>query len=126
MLLQKYIHGPGVNEPVAMVASSVTYYYHFDGLGSVIALTSSSGTAVETYRYDAFGQTKILNASGQLILTSAVGNRYMFTGQEYDSDAAVYNCHARFYNPSLGRFLQPDPIGYFDGMNLYGKLSHFC
>ena len=60
-LLRKYIYGPGINEPVCMVASGGTYYYHFDGLGSVAALTDSSGTLVEKYRYDAFGATTILS-----------------------------------------------------------------
>jgi|GEM_PF-3164411 len=43
----------------------------------------------------------------------------MFTGREYDSETDLYYCRARMYSPALGRFLQPDPIGYADSMNLY-------
>ena len=52
-LIRKYIYGPGIDEPVCMVASGGTYYYHFDGLGSVAALTDSGGTLVEKYPDDA-------------------------------------------------------------------------
>jgi RHS repeat-associated protein len=43
----------------------------------------------------------------------------MFTGREYDSEVGLYYYRARFYKPSLGRFLQTDPIGYYSGLNLY-------
>jgi len=48
------------------------YYYHFDGLGSVIALTNASGSMVERYSYDVFGQPSN---------TSDVNNPYLFTGR---------------------------------------------
>jgi RHS repeat-associated protein len=43
----------------------------------------------------------------------------MFTGRRYDPETELYYCRARMYNPTIGRFLQPDPIGYGDGMNIY-------
>ncbi len=49
----------------------------------------------------------------------SVGNRFMFTGREWDNESGLYYYRARIYSPQLGRFLQPDPIGYADSMNLY-------
>ena len=113
-LLRKYIYGPGIDEPICMInisgSSETKYYYHFDGLGSVVALTNSYGTVVEQYHYDVFGTPNT---------TSSVGNRFMFTGREYDSETGNYYYRARYYNPNIGSFLQTDPLEYEDSMNLY-------
>jgi len=43
----------------------------------------------------------------------------MFTGRRLDDETGLYYYRARMYHPELGRFIQPDPIGYYDSMNLY-------
>ncbi|MBU1260277.1 MAG: RHS repeat-associated core domain-containing protein, partial [Planctomycetes bacterium] len=91
-------------------SGNTLYYYHFDGLGSVVALSNNNRNIVEQYSYSAFGTPSI---------TSSVGNRFMFTGREYDAETGNYYYRARFYKPSIGRFLQTDPIGYAAGLNLY-------
>jgi len=121
VLQRKYVYGPGIDEPICMIAGGNTYYYHFDGLGSVTMLTDSGGQKVVGYRYDAFGTPTQTN-----YVASPPVNRFMFTGREYDNDslAGLYYYRARYYKPSIGRFLQPDPIGYVDGMNLYTFVSN--
>lgn len=135
-LLRKYIHGPGIDEPIMMIDvehSGNRYYYHHDGLGSVVALSNNSGSVIamtgvegdviESYHYDVFGQPNIYNSYGELIDYSEYGNRFMFTGREYENfvyySPSLYYYRARYYNPTIGRFLSPDPIGYADSMNLY-------
>jgi len=76
----------------------------------VVALSNNSGDIVERYSYDVFGEPNRV---------SGVGNPYMFTGRELDSETGNYYYRARFYSPYIGRFLQTDPIGYYDSMNLY-------
>jgi len=58
-LVRKFVYGPGVDQPVCMidvVDSNEPYYYHFDGLGSVMALSDANNIVAERYAYDAFGQ----------------------------------------------------------------------
>jgi|GEM_PF-5632556 len=47
------------------------------------------------------------------------GRVYGFTGREYETNTGLYYYRARYYNPAIGRFLQLDPIGYYDSLNLY-------
>ena len=89
-----------------------TYYYHFDALGSVVALTDDEGDTVQAYEYDVYGRVGATDANHP--------NRFMFTGREYDKETGLYYYRARYYNPQIGRFFQTDPIGYGSGMNLYG------
>jgi RHS repeat-associated protein len=48
-----------------------------------------------------------------------VGNPFLFTGREWDSETGLYHYRARTYDPAEGRFKQRDPLGYVDGYNLY-------
>ena len=115
-LKRKYIFGPCTDEPICMIEAGSsyagTYYYHFDALGSVVALTNSSGNTVEVYEYSVFGQVGASDPNHP--------NRFMFTGREFDKETGLYYYRARYYNPQIGRFLQTDPVGYGAGMNVYG------
>ena len=112
-LLRKFIYGPGIDKPICMIDiadSNTVYYYHFDGLGSVIALSDVNSVIVERYSYDVFGQPSN---------TSDVNNPYLFTGRRYDDETGLYYYRARYYDYATGRFMQTDPVGYTAGLNLY-------
>ena len=53
-----------------------------------------------------------------------VGNRYMFTGRELDLETGLYYYRFRYYSATLGRFLQRDPMGDVEGMNLYAYVRN--
>lgn len=58
-LLRKFVYGQGIDEPICMIDvanGDAVYYYHFDGLGSVVALSDSSGNIVERYPRNDFGK----------------------------------------------------------------------
>ena len=120
-LLRRFFYGPGIDEPISMydVSGGKWYWYHYDGLGSVVALSNVNGEIVERYSYDVFGEATIRDTNDAIRNTSLYGNPYMFTGRRYDDETELYYYRARYYSPKLGRFLQTDPIRYAAGLNLY-------
>ncbi len=113
-LLNRYIPSFLVNEVLVQVSSSTTTYLHQDRLGSVIAQSNSAGALANAYVYSPFGETP-----------SLTGTIFGYTGQRYDAEIDLYNYKQRYYAPSLGRFLQPDPMDYSGGdLNLYSYVGN--
>ncbi len=68
-----------------------------------------------TYNYDAFGN--IIDSTQQ------ISNRYTYAGEQYDKISGHYYLRARYYNPSVGRFMQEDSFRG-DGLNLYAYVAN--
>ncbi len=91
----------------------IFHAYHQDEQGSTVCVT---GQGVENcYQYDAFG-----NLTGK---KEAIGNRILYTDQQYDQETGQYYLRARYYNPVVGRFLQEDTYRG-DGLNLYAYCAN--
>jgi RHS repeat-associated protein len=104
--------------------TEVALGYHRNQQYSITAMTTSSGAVAERYAYTAYGQPTILNASGTVLTSSAVGNRYTYTGREWDETLGLHHFRARWMSPLAGRFLGRDPIGYVGSpVNLYLALD---
>lgn len=105
--------------PVLNEKNGNSYFYHQNELNSVEAITNSSGNLTERYQYDVYGKPTIYDGANNIIPSSLAGNRFAYTGQEYDSANGNYRFHFRNYSPATGTFNQRDLIGYADGMGMY-------
>ncbi len=83
-----------------------------DRIGSVIGAADAAGAALAAYAYDEYGRPN-----------AWTGARLRYTGQMLLPEAQLYHYRARAYSPTLGRFLQTDPILYAGGMNLYAYVG---
>ncbi len=118
-VLASYVYGQYVDEVLQMRRGGSDYYYLHDDQYNVLGLTNASGTLVERYTYADFGDPTIYNASSQVLTESAVGNRYLFNGREWDAGLGLYHYRTRYMDPKLGRFVSRDTIGLWgDEANL--------
>jgi RHS repeat-associated protein len=119
-----YVYGTWIDDVLSMNRGGTDYFYHQNSLGSVAALTTSTGVVAERYEYDAYGNPSVsfIRSAGEKE-KSGTGNTFMFTGREYDAETQTYHYRARFYKPDWGRFGQWDPLGLITGMNMYEYLN---
>ncbi|MCP5094762.1 MAG: hypothetical protein GY943_04340, partial [Chloroflexi bacterium] len=119
-LIATYTYGKGMDELLLMERGGNDYYYHRDALGSITEVSDATGTIVEQYEYDVYGEVTIYDGSDNVLTATAIDNPYLFTGRRYDAESGNYYYRARHYNPEMGRFLSEDPLGFGSGdYNLY-------
>ncbi|CAM3529471.1 hypothetical protein XNC1_2917 [Xenorhabdus nematophila ATCC 19061] len=110
-----YLYGAGPDEVVADITTRGQNFYFQDALGSTIALTNAQGEVIEKHGYTAYG------------LESGSGHdnaAFRFAGRRIDPETGLSYNRARYYSPTLGRFLQTDPAGTEGGLNLYAYVGN--
>lgn len=109
-----YLFGGRIDELLARQrAGEGTVWYLTDRLGTVRDLADALGNLVNHVEYDSFGNIVVQ-------MNPAAGDRYLFTGREFDPETGLYYYRARYYDPQLGRFIMQDPIGLLpSASNLY-------
>jgi RHS repeat-associated protein len=94
------------------------YYYHYDGIGSTVAITDANENIVNSYAYGIFGQ--ILDSN------ETISNPFKYVGAfgVMDEGNGTYYMTFRYYDPHVGRFISKDPIGLAGGINMYSYVGN--
>jgi RHS repeat-associated protein len=114
-LQRRFVPGLGLDDTIVWYeggGASDRRWLLPDERGSVIAITNASGAATTINTYDEYG-----------IPGSGNQGRFQYAGYAWLPEASLHHLRARAYSPTLGRFLQPDPILYAGGMNLYAYVG---
>ena len=103
---RRFFWGPGADAPILQDEGSAMNcsgprFLQADDLGSIVAVADCNGNRTNVNTYDEYG-----------IPGSGNWGRFQYTGQAFIPDLGMYYYKARFYSPTLGRFVQTDPIGY--------------
>jgi RHS repeat-associated protein len=109
-VLAAYLRGLRIDEVFTRVDETGKTHYLADALRSTLFLTDDRGGRVQDYVYDAFG--RVVQQSGTIM------QPFIYTGREWDAATGLYYYRARYYNPTVGRFLAEDPLNFrFSGDN---------
>ena len=106
-----YVQGSLVDEPLAMLSSSLVSYHEADALGSITSLSNAAGVLVQTYSNDSFGNTTAA--------TGSLTNPFRFTAREFDSETNIVYYRARYFDSITGRFITEDPLRFRAAANFY-------
>lgn len=131
-LKRQYSYGEYLDEPLTLTRHDAglsggqeTLWYHRDRQYNVTGLTDSAGTVVERYAYSPYGERRVLSPDGVTERqVSAYGNHVGHQGLYHDREAGLIYNRMRYRDFNLGRWLQREPLGYFDGMNMYAFVSN--
>jgi RHS repeat-associated protein len=109
---------PGILSQTTFGATpqDAVYYFLNDHLGTPLNLLDESGAVVWEADYEPFGGAKIG--------TQSFSNNFRFPGQYFDSETRLHYNYHRYYNPTIGRYLTPDPIGLDGGINLFAYVKN--
>jgi RHS repeat-associated protein len=109
---QRYLYGMKVDQVLAEEAGASLRWFLADEQGTIKDVVDNTGIVIDHITYDSFGRIV-----GQ---TSSIDLRFAYTGREWDAETGQYYYRARYYDPTVGRFINEDPLGFGAGdTNIY-------
>ena len=123
-IIQLQVPGPSYNLDTARSVSfeleEGIFAPTYDLQGNVISIIDSDySEKIESYEYSVFGNEIIFDGNGDQLIESSVNNPWRFACKRKDEATGLINFGLREYDPNIGRWINPDPIGFADGMNQY-------
>ena len=103
----RYLYGNGVDQVLAEETGTNVRWFLADEQGTIKDVVDNTGTVIDHVSYDSLG--RIVNQTNPLAL------RYAYTGREWDGETGQYYNRARYYDPTVGRFISEDPLGFGAG-----------
>jgi RHS repeat-associated protein len=107
---RSFTHGPGIDEVLGMTDYSgynrEDYFFHHDGMGSIVNITDASEVLKTTYTYNPFGQFTTTHNDG------TIDSPFTYAGREFSSTTGLFHNRAREYMPGIGQFTSRDPYPY--------------
>ncbi|QOY86232.1 putative Ig domain-containing protein [Paludibaculum fermentans] len=107
-VFERFTLHPDTGEPLFLTQGANAFFYIPGLMRSIWAITDASGTVVQNYAYDAWGE--MLQNNGNFLFSAVRYNPFTYTGAYLDIETGTYHMQARDYDPTLGRFLQKDPV----------------
>jgi RHS repeat-associated protein len=101
------------------IYSDPIFFYRLDHIGTPKALTDEDGMMAWKSDLGPYGETIL----GEFQVTGNLDSSLRFPGQYGDSESGLNYNYFRDYDPSIGRYIQSDPIGLSGGLNTYGYVS---
>ncbi|MEM6258477.1 MAG: RHS repeat-associated core domain-containing protein [Planctomycetota bacterium] len=114
-----YIDDLASRDSTSSGGGTTRYYALSDRQYNITAIVNASGTVLERYAYTAYGQRTVLDGFYNTRSDSLFNQQHGFQGLRHDYESGLIENRNRMLHLALGRFLQRDPLGYPDGMNMY-------
>jgi RHS repeat-associated protein len=116
-LITRYTFAPNSFAPLSLRTGGLTFYYQNDHTESPREMTTIDGEIAWSAKYTSFGDASVEPSS-------TIINNFRFAGQYFDEETGLHYNYFRYYDPKIGRYLTPDPIGLAVKINHYSYVSN--
>ncbi len=120
-VVREWVYLPGTFEPFAMLdvkgAAHALYHYHNDPNGAPVRVTTSKGEVQWCAAYETWGGIAQLHVDG-------LAQPLRLQGQYYDPETGLHYNRHRYFDPRIGQFISPDPLGLAAGLNPFEFASN--